>query len=493
MHGTPTLVHSMFSVMTAGVPPPPSFPSTPRLLQPSAPKSRAMEPQPRPIRGGPARRGDSPKTAGGTRVAWSQHPIAYSGGVILPDVLRNLGHDAINLACFAAVCPGWRAAADEYRATTTTNLQSFDAASSVSSLGWSPCGKYVVATACTPPKICLWEATTGAKRAEWGLTVPMDIQTAAAAANLYGHGMHISSAFSRDSTLLLTLVDGSNYFSVWSVPAGHSIAKNVDNSGHRHGYQSADLGVDLPGSASAGLIGFGTCTAASVHLWDIHYPPEGPAQLLYRDRVQLARHGGVRNFHFSPDGSKFAAACFSTAYLYDVESLTSLGRYDPFSSPRSSPRVHANLNISWAPSSRRVVVSWHDWVRDSERLCIWDFNRPEAPPVVDVSLDAETRLQGWTLDAAENEVATCFAIRTQRPTIQKTRSAPVVYALEERRFGDKLKSIIRTTNLHTGTSHDDVQNMRPDIILSPDSNALLLCLPGAAKFLRASSRIIKKF
>ena len=194
--------------------------------------------------------------------------------------------------------------------------------------------------------------------------------------------------FSRDSARLLTFFENSDYFAVWSVSDGQLLAVNHPGDEvawlERGFYKDPDFGV--PGSASDGLIGFGSVSCSTVDLWDVSPPPEagacrprrqrhsGPSQPRRRIRLDLAPHhaeldpdegdpdedkNAVDSFAFSRDGSKFAAAYRGTAchaYVYDVASLMRLGAYtSSFASP-DQYWGYELMKTSWAPDGQHVLV-----------------------------------------------------------------------------------------------------------------------------------------
>ena len=227
----------------------------------------------------------------------------------------------------------------------------------------------------------------------------------------------IRLAFSRDSTRVLTIIDESSHFSVWSVPDGQLMAANRGSLGS-DSYRCADFGV--PESASDGLVGFSSHGTSKVDLWDVDVsppgPPEGgPSRPRLRSRVDLASDGRpdvvVNCLAYSPDGSRLAAACGGVAHVYDVASLTPLAAY-------ASPSRWSVA--AWAPDGRHVLVSWDDGA------VVWDFNRPEAPSaILTTDVGPHVTLHSWSPNGVSY-----FVIRKSEGRFQ---SGPVTYALEERR------------------------------------------------------------
>ena len=196
-------------------------------------------------------------------IAWPDHPLAVSGGEILATrILPLMGQNARDFARAAAVCRGWRdacrAAAATVRVYRETALPLIEDERGIT-LAWSPCGKLISAAVCRPPRLFIWRASTGAVVNEWALATP----ATAVPHDILQHVNIISVVFSRDSTRVLTLFGEFNHFAVWSVPDGQLLVVNRgDPGGH---YRCADFGV--PGSASDGLVGFGSYDG-SIHLWE---------------------------------------------------------------------------------------------------------------------------------------------------------------------------------------------------------------------------------
>ena len=211
-------------------------------------------------------------------IAWPDHPLAASGGEILAThILPLMGHNARDFVRAAAVCRGWRAACRAIAATLSvyreTALQPIEYQLEGEfgiTLAWSPCGKFVAATACRPPRFFIWRASTGALVNEWALATPATAVPQDILEDVGSYGIRVF--FSRDSTRVLTLFDTSGHFSVWSVPDGQLLAVKWGDRGGRL-YQSADFGV--PGSASDGLVGICSYDTSFVDLWDISSLPKG--------------------------------------------------------------------------------------------------------------------------------------------------------------------------------------------------------------------------
>ena len=377
-------------------------------------------------------------------IAWPDHPLATSGGEILAArILPLMGHNSRDFALAAAVCRGWRAAC---RAAASTLSVYRETALLLPHqphyvFKWSPHGKFVAATTCRPFRIFIWRASTGALVNEWALVAP----ATAVPQNILESYCFCSVAFSRDSTRVLTLFRLSDHFAVWSVPDGQLIFVNRGDP-FGYCYECADFGV--PGSASRGLIGFGSFDDAAVDLWDVSPPPGGGGiQPHLRRRVDLESDEGAYTEYlaYSPDGSKFAASFGSVVFVYDVASLTRLGVY-------SSPSIWPGS--TWAPDGWRVLVSWE------QSACVWDFSRPEAPSVVTIDVGPDSCFQCWSPSGASYFVTR----QLKRPT----RSGPATYVLEERKVAEG--SLVRAVSL--GPDNDFLR-------MSPDALALLIDSSGS--------------
>ena len=356
-----------------------------------------------------------------------------------------MGHNARDFARAAAVCRGWRAAC---RASTSalnlyreTVLHPIEDEIEIT-LAWSPCGKFVAAAFNRRPRLFIWRASTGALVNEWALAtpataVPQDVLQFAEEC-----GVAINTAFSRDSTRVATLFNSTNHFAVWSMLDGRLLAVNRGDIGGGS-YMCATFGV--PGSASDGLIGFAS-TDGFIDLWDVSLPRKrGPSRPRLRSRVDVGP--GVRasfsnDFSFSPDGSKFAAGLSNVAYVYDVASLTLIGAY-------TSPSKWAAA--MWAPDGLRVVVS------GPKSVCLWDFSRPEAPPIVEVC-PGKSGIEKWSPNGASYIRIIKMAGRAP--------NGPATLMLEERKTADG--SPLRAINL----GPDDGSFL--GVCISPDSHALAL-------------------
>ena len=383
--------------------------------------------------------------------AWPDHPLAASGGEILATrILPLMGHNARDFARAAAVCRGWRAACRAAAATLgvyrETTLQRIKKEIDLT-LAWTPCGKFIAAAVRDPPRFFIWRASTGALVKEWALNTP----ATAVPPDILIFGGDIRVAFSGDSARVLTHIFGSNHFAVWSVPDGQLLAVNRGANGGDC-YQGADFGV--PGSASDGLVGFGSSNG-SIHLWDVSPPTEGRASRpRLRSRVNRA-HGEesgsyIKNpgsFKFSPDGSKFAATYGGIAYVYDVASLTRLGAY---TTPSNLSRA------SWVPNGSHALVSW------DKSACVWDFSRPEAPFIVTADAGPGAHFRGWSPSGASY-----FAVRQLKGLSRSRDPLQRTLALEERGAADG--SIIRDVILGPGGV-----GIFPRVCISPDARALVL-------------------
>ena len=413
-------------------------------------------------------------------IAWPDHPLAASGGEILATrILPLMGHNARDFARAAAVCHGWRAACRA--AITTLSLYRetallqpgaaaalddddlyihpgipVDREAPVDFLAWSPSGKFIVSAVRRPPRLFIWRASTGALVNEWALATPATAVSQGLLENsVYDLGNSV--AFSRDSTRVLTIVDQSNRFAVWSVPDGQLL---VVHKGDPHGkvYQCADFGA--PGSASDGLIGF--CSSdCTIDLWDISPPTEGGGgnRPRLRSRVDIKTDeydDGLifrGSFKFSPDGSKFVTTSEGEIYVYDCGSLTRLGAY-------TFERLTASAACQWAPDGRHVLVT------SEQSAFVWDSSRPEAPSVVTVDLGAETCEPNWSPSGASCLVY--YQTLKQGGPMGRLGIGPSAYVLEERRAADG--SLLRVVSLGLISGLLDF----PSILRSPDSHALLL-------------------
>ena len=298
-----------------------------------------------------------------------------------------------------------------------------------------------------PSRIFIWRTSTGALVNEWALETP----ATAPPEDPEGLLPYIACAvFSRDSTRVLTLRDQSDHFAVWSVPDGQLIAVNRGAPGG-DSYLCADFGV--PGSASEGLVGFGSATTADVDLWDV--PPQSArgqdSRPRLRNRVSLVPADDVSDgafgssFKFSPDGSKFAASFYGTAYVYDVASLARLGVYDP---------MPADAVVAWTPSGQHVLVSWHP----HDGACVWDLSLQEAPSVDQIpDLGPDMRFCCWAPSGVS-----CFLAQGDWG-----EDGSATYALEERRVADG--SFLRAADL------GPLPGFPSKVIMSPDAQAALIC------------------
>ena len=269
--------------------------------------------------------------------------------------------------------------------------------------------------------------------------------------------------FSRDGSRLLTHY---SMFAVWSVPDGRLIASAAAADIDAGFFRNADFGV--PGSASDGLIGLGAAKDNSAaELWDISEsptlpPPQAgrgglpPIRPRLRSRVALQPAVPGEGFfapaslQFSPDGSKFAVAWRGVASVYDVASLARLGSY--------TSRWEQET-VVWVPGGEHVQYSSR--TRSTASVCLWDFSRPEAPPVVTVDVGRDEEFQGWLLGGASylisRELAVC-----------RVPDGPKTFAVEERRVADG--SVVRSVIIQSRAgTHGFI-----DVCLSPDLRALLV-------------------
>ena len=281
--------------------------------------------------------------------------------------------------------------------------------------------------------------------------------------------MHTASVvFSRDGTRVLTCFTNTDHFAVWSVPDGQLVAVN---RGDPDGvcYFSADVGV--PGSASDGLVGFGSnlTDVLAVDLWDVSPSVKGPSQARLRGRFILPPEEVPEDedpvciicLAFSPDGSKFVAGVGGVVFVCDVASLARLGAY-------TSPSDCVWAQAAWQPDGRHVRVSWHDRGdfnegKRNECMCVWDFSSPEAPPVLTFNVGPDALLEGGFPPCGD---ATYVVMRRRRGP---TRNGPVAFTLQERRAADR--SILRLA-LVGFYSFDS--GAFPQADRSPDGRALLL-------------------
>ena len=355
-------------------------------------------------------------------IAWPDHPLAVSGGEILATrVLPRMGHNARDFAVAAAVCRGWRAACLAAAPTVSLYremvLQPAEGEFG-SSLAWSPCGNFLATTACHPPRLFIWRASTGALVNAWPLaTAASDLSQA-----ILENFVSIRVTFSRDGARAATHFVGVEHFAVWSVPDGRLL---VALPGEPEGdwFRHSDFGV--PGSASDGLLGFASDDGI-VSLWDVETPPEGEggSRPHQRSRWDLAPssefgNGGVyiaESFAFSPDGFKFVAsfceasseAC-GVAYVYDVASLARLGVHS------FTPQVRAHA--AWAPDGRHVLLS------GPNSAYVWDFSRPEAPPIATIDIGADSVFQCWSPSGASYIVSRKLKGRSRKGTVAGRQGA----------------------------------------------------------------------
>ena len=388
-------------------------------------------------------------------IAWPDHPLAASGGEILAArILPLMGHNARDFARAAAVCRGWRAACQAASATLSVyreiTLPPFDdRGHSEVNLMWSPCGNFVAATVCYPPRLFIWRASTGALVNDWALATP----ATAIPPNRLPCVDYVHVTFSRDSTRVLTHFEYFGHFAVWSVPDGQLLAVNQDDDDFGSlSYGCVDFGV--PGSASEGLVIFGVHYSFVAELWEVAPPPEGGgshSEPRLRSRVDLrlapdevpSEEKEIRDLSLSQDGSKFAATCGGVAHVYDVASLTRLGAY-------TSPSRYLGA-ATWAPDSQHLLLAW------GNSACVWDFSRPEAPSVVTADVGPDAHFHSWSPSGASY-----FVVRQLKG---RTRNGPPSHALEERRAADG--SLLRAVNL--GTWGSDY----PSVVTSPDAHALM--------------------
>lgn len=377
---------------------------------------------------------------------WPDHPLAVSGGeILMTRILPLLGHNARDFARAAAVCRGWRgavrtatAARNVYREVALLPIIAPTARDEEDvSFEWSPCGKFVVATACRPPRLFIWRTSTG------------DLVTQFPIAEVPPGLVDVPRLvfFSTDNKVL-TMCNGFDDFSVWSVPDGRLIAANAGDLGPHGGqYRSADFGI--PGSASAGLVGFSSYFSFTVDLWTVD-----AVRSRRQSRVEL-EPGAVfdvaevedcppSNFAFSPDGSKFVVAFLGTVYVFDVASLARLA---VFASP--SRRTLA----AWSTSNQRILVY------GASGASMWDLIVPPPPVVVDVGRDAV--IHGWFITGATYSV-----LRTLNPA--RTRHGLARFAMDIRRMSDG--ATLRSVTFHS----DNRFNAPPRVVISYDERAILV-------------------
>ena len=122
-----------------------------------------------------------------------------------------------------------------------------------------------------------------------------------------------------------------------------------------------------------------------------------------------------------------------------MASLTRLGFY-------KSPSERARA--AWAPDGRHVLVSWE------QSACVWDFSRPEAPPVVTADVGPDARRYAWSPSGTS-----CFFAR------KEVGNGPTTLILEEWRTADG--SLVRSVSLQPGEGV-------PRLSVSPDSHAVML-------------------
>ena len=377
-------------------------------------------------------------------IAWPSHPLAASE-ILATRILPLMGHNARDFARAAAVCRGWRAAC---RAATSTLSVYREMALPL--LGnkkgvaffWSPCGKFLAATVCRPPRLSIWRASTGTLVNEWALDTP----ATAVPPNILNRTRAVIATFSRDGTRVMTLFRESSHFAVWSVPDGQLLAVNPGDPSVR--YVCTDVGV--PGSASHGLVRLSSDHGV-VDLWDVSPLPGGGA---LRPHLRGRKEPPVKDtscgsFAFSPGGSEFAAFSAGIARVYDVASLTQL---HAFKSPSDRARA------SFVPGGPHVLLSWDGGA------CVRDFSRPEeASAVTTVAWVPGTRFHSWSPSGASY-----FIIRG---TDFQPEKGAKKHALEERRAADG--SLIRAIDFGPNGGHT------PIAYVSHDAHALVLVPTGS--------------
>ena len=135
-----------------------------------------------------------------------------------------------------------------------------------------------------------------------------------------------------------------------------------------------------------------------------------------------------------------------------MASLTRLGTYATLSKW---------VSAAWLPDGRLALVSWCE---GGESAHLWDLSRPEAPSVVTVDFDLNTRFHSWSPGGAS--YFRIFRIVGNGPASLDHPDGPVTFELEERRAAGG--TLLRAVVLGPTEGHF------PDVSMSPDSNALVL-------------------
>ena len=404
-------------------------------------------------------------------IAWDDHPLAASGGEVMAQrVLPLMGHNACDYARAAVVCHGWtgpaRAASATVRRYRETVLQipefrerydrweddkDADQQEWEPTWVWSPCGLFVLAAVFrySHTQFYLWRASNGALVSDWWHYQPDSLQRSLE--DFYSRPKFAEGdrlAFSRDSAHVVTLIKNDHYFVVWSVLDGRMVANNelvpASDLGHPV-YGCPDFGV--PGTASAGLVGFGSMKTAFVDLW-IVAGPLPPTRLC---SVNLNGNARTKCFAFSKDGASFAAAYDNTVCLYDVASLTRLGTFRA-----SSMGWWDSAKLSWLPSGRLMLGTRQSSDQTSNSACIWFIGSSPVPAVEWTG--PERDFKGWSSNGTSY-----FQSRADCTT------HPVVMFLEERRADDHaLLRRVQVPSVEWRSQHDD------PIVLAPDERALLM-------------------
>ena len=393
-------------------------------------------------------------------IPWSDHPMAALGHDILSiRILPMMGHNARDFARAVAVCKGFQAASREKEVTSiATYRETMLEKPAIFSCNWSPDGTYIVTTHLISHRIgsdviCIWRASTGKMVGELkmpplspGLTTRPIVKT----------------AFSRDSTQLLTLMDETTQFCIWSVPDGRELIHHPHTDDDNVYYTHADFGV--PNSASEGLVGFSN--DVSISLWDVD-------RACLRGRVDFDapnRDDQVEGFAFSPDGSKFAAAWNSSVYVYGVGSLELIGKYSFDKGGCAFAR--------WMPNGRLLVsttISTPTRRSAPHRGClqecssivsafVWDYThnvttREASKLMFHVTLPLSTQLVDWS------PMGTTYFVT--RHTLVGNSKYEYDVRLEERKVADN--AIIRSKLI--GYSHKNTRTF-PGARLSPDRCAV---------------------
>ena len=384
------------------------------------------------------------------------------------------GHNARDFARTAAVCRGWtymfrdtNLATDMAYKETVLQIPRFieqrdrweddESAEYLEwqpTWTWSPCGLFILAAVFrySHTQFYLWRASTGALVSDWWHYQPHSLQS-----NFddfhrmptFAEGDRL--AFSRDSAHVVTLIKNDHYFVVWSVLDGRMVADNelvpAAELGHPV-YGCPDFGV--PGSASDGLIGFGSMKpGAFVDLWTT-------TPMRRRCRVDLNGRTRTKSFAFSKDGSSFAAAYDYVVGLYDVASLTRLGTFNV----PNRWNHRADIKLSWLPSGLLMLCMRQSCTYNGGNggVCMWDVACSSPEPKVTWYGPDDMDFKGWSSSGTSY-----FKSRAD------CTKHPIVMVLEERRADNRtlVRRSVQVPSIEWRSRLDD------PIVMAPDERALL--------------------